>query len=841
LRPANEAPAQDGLRADDLRVGDLRVERDELLLAADEDEAVDDDAGEPLDAELTATARPVPRRAPRLSRAAARSEAEDGGTPVPRPSGRPSAERTAGTNQVDGAGHTGDIDANSGGDANDDDAEGADVAGGVDDAQGAGDAELVRDTDDSVDIDEGGSVAADEVSQADMNTPSDVMTDGVQTADDVQAADDVSRAGTDVATLPGDASDVVADDREAPAPAAAAVSVAPTPAEPPAPTAAAAPTAAPAPAPAEASDDESPLSDVPAAGSPSVEAPRGRRAARSEQDEDSTPTPDLLSAVERLRSHVATLNLHLDVEDVTEARKEHEGIVSQLDDYVIPRLRRKDAPLLAVIGGSTGAGKSTLTNSIVRREVSRSGVLRPTTRSPVLVHHPHDSGAFLSQRILPRLTRVTSEAPEPMQPIDPSAPRITGLRLVPHDGMTPGMAIIDAPDIDSLVETNRDLAVQLLQAADLWIFVTTAARYADAMPWQMLRQAAERGVAVAVVLDRVPPEALAELRVHLAQRLGERGLGGAPLFVIPETQPVDGFLPEEVVRPLQQWLRRVAGDERSRTMIAGRTLKGVLASLPERTLRLADAADAQALAWYKLKQEVDAVFEPARDRLLRSMTDGSLISGEVAARWQEFVADGEFVRRLDGAPGTLAERVSAAVQRDGEVTEPLDVPVTEAIAATVTAAVRAATEAVTSRWRRFPFGVALAERPVPEFEATLERSVRDWRVQVSAAVTSAAQKREQPVDEETAADVLFVVAVDERADAAQAADSIGAARRILGRFLGDDEVRSMVADARSDLVARAAVVLDQERQRLEKLLTGGSATARGESLRAAAAVLGEAR
>jgi len=174
---------------------------------------------------------------------------------------------------------------------------------------------------------------------------------------------------------------------------------------------------------------------------------------------------DLVTAVERLRMQVATLSLTLDVPEVVAARREREGLLSQLDDYLLPRLRRRDAPLLAVIGGSTGAGKSTLTNSLVRRMVSRSGVLRPTTRSPVLVHHPFDSGAFLSQRILPRLTRVTSEAPEPLQPIDPNAPRITGLRLVPHDGLAPGMAIIDAPDIDSLVETNRDLAVQLLQAA----------------------------------------------------------------------------------------------------------------------------------------------------------------------------------------------------------------------------------------------------------------------------------------------------------------------------------------------------------------------------------------
>ena len=35
--------------------------------------------------------------------------------------------------------------------------------------------------------------------------------------------------------------------------------------------------------------------------------------------------------------------------------------------------------------------------------------------------------------------------------------------------------------------TTGDLAATLLAGADLWIFVTTAARYADAVPWEHLR------------------------------------------------------------------------------------------------------------------------------------------------------------------------------------------------------------------------------------------------------------------------------------------------------------------------------------------------------------------
>jgi Dynamin family len=578
--------------------------------------------------------------------------------------------------------------------------------------------------------------------------------------------------------------------------------------------------------------------------------------AQTRPNDDLQPiAPDLLSSVERLRVQVATLSLTLDVEEVAAARHEREGILSQLDDYLLPRLRRRDAPLLAVIGGSTGAGKSTLTNSIVRREVSRSGVLRPTTRSPVLVHHPYDSGAFLSQRILPRLTRVTSEAPEPLQPVDPNAPRITGLRLVPHDGLAPGLAIIDAPDIDSLVETNRDLAVQLLQAADLWIFVTTAARYADAMPWQMLRQAADRGAAVAVVLDRVPPEAMQELRVHLATMLRDRGLGGAPLFTIPEARTIDGFLPEPVVAPLQQWLRRVAGDSRSRTMIANRTLKGVLGSLPARGQLLAAAADAQAVGWQQLRDEVDDVFGVARLRLLASLIDGSLVRGEVLARWQEFIADGEFVRRLDSGAFKLADRVNAVVRRDPEAAQPLDVPVTEGIAASIRASTRAATEAVLARWRRYPFGAALLaarghQVSASDVEARLARAVRDWRLEVSSRIAIAVEEAtasapQARVDLQTAADVLFVIIVDERSEQGEdgkSAGTLAAGRRIVESFLGAEPVRFLVADARADLVSRAAVLLDAERRRMERLLESTDAAAgRGDALRTALQLLEAAR
>src|SRR3954462_4784250 len=95
-----------------------------------------------------------------------------------------------------------------------------------------------------------------------------------------------------------------------------------------------------------------------------------------------------------------------------------------------------------------------------------------------------------------------------------------------------GLAILDAPDVDSVVEENRELAAELLAAADLWLFVTSAARYADQVPWEFLRQAAERSTAVAIVLDRTPEDAVQPVPPHLARLLASRGLKASPLFVV---------------------------------------------------------------------------------------------------------------------------------------------------------------------------------------------------------------------------------------------------------------------------------------------------------------------
>ena len=89
----------------------------------------------------------------------------------------------------------------------------------------------------------------------------------------------------------------------------------------------------------------------------------------------------LIDALARLREDVATVRLDLELPGAGEARRVRDDLAAQVNDYLLPRLRQMDAPVLMVVGGSTGAGKSTLVNSLVGAVVSAAGVLRPTTRA----------------------------------------------------------------------------------------------------------------------------------------------------------------------------------------------------------------------------------------------------------------------------------------------------------------------------------------------------------------------------------------------------------------------------------------------------------------------------
>ena len=294
----------------------------------------------------------------------------------------------------------------------------------------------------------------------------------------------------------------------------------------------------------------------------------------------------LLESARAVHREIRAVTISLDTPGSAAAREQITHIVRQLNDHLLPRIEHLDAPALVVVGGSTGAGKSLIVNSLVGSEVSRSGVLRPTTRSPVLVHHSSDKAWFSDTTILPELARITGAHSDTSSPGD----IIRELRLVQSDTLPDGIAVLDAPDIDSIDAANRAMAAQLLAAADVWIFVTTAARYADAVPWGFLHSARDRGTPLVVVLNRVPAPAKAEIETHLQQLLTDNGLASATMFTIEEQPLESAFLSAPSIGPLRSWVARLGADAESRAAIVRQSLRGSVSELMVRAAVIADTA-----------------------------------------------------------------------------------------------------------------------------------------------------------------------------------------------------------------------------------------------------------
>ena len=562
-----------------------------------------------------------------------------------------------------------------------------------------------------------------------------------------------------------------------------------------------------------------------------------------------TQAPEsVLDALGVLRERVDAVQLPLELPNAPAARRTRREVVAQLDDYVLPRLREIDAPLLAVVGGSTGAGKSTLVNAVVGRPISETGVLRPTTRAPVLAFHPEDADWFTGNRILPDLARVTaSDLAEP-----------GSLLLVPDDAVPQGLALLDAPDIDSVVTENRQLARELLAAADLWLFVTTAARYADAVPWDLLRAAVDRSAAVAVVLDRVPAGAEDEVRRHFASMLSEHGLGTAPLFVVGETTvDENGMLPAGHAEPVSAWLHGLASDSAARAEVVRRTLDGAVGGIVRKSPPLAEAADGQRAVAGRLRTAAEQEYSEAVAAVARATRDGSLLRGEVLARWQEFVGTGDFFRSLEETVGRLRDRVAAYLRGRPQPAAEVEEAIEHGLQALLIDEADRAAERVDAAWRADPAGRALLgdddlSRSSEDFSGAAAEQVRAWQGAVLDLVRTEGQDkrftaRVLSFGVNGLAIALMIVVFASTAGLTGAEIGIAGGTAVVGQKLleaifGDQAIRRLAEAARADLRRRADALMAGQRARFTGRLDGlGLEVAAGQALREALVRVGQAR
>jgi len=560
-----------------------------------------------------------------------------------------------------------------------------------------------------------------------------------------------------------------------------------------------------------------------------------------------TADANLPTALRELAAALRAADLPLAVPGRDEAAAAARELVDQVEDYLLPRLDRMDAPLLMVVGGSTGAGKSTLVNSLAGADVSPSGVLRPTTRSPVLVCHPDDVGWFEGDRVLGGMSRTRGTSSTP-----------GSLQLVPTQALPAGLALLDSPDIDSVVEANRALSRQLLAAADAWLFVTTAARYADAVPWELLQAARDRGTALSLVLDRVAAEAVDEVASHLRTMIAERGLDGAELLVVEEVELADGRLPAAALAPVRSWLDDLAADAQARSALVRRTLTGALDSLPRRTAVVTRALAEQADTAEGLRDDAGHAYARGLDEIDEAVRSGSLLRGEVLARWHDVIGTGEFMRALESRLGRLRDRVRSLVTGTPAAEAELRTAVESSVDAVVYAAADRAAERAASAWRGRPAGRALLEGGARLDAASADLlprtrdEVRAWQGEVFELVSREAAGKRSTARVASlgvnGAGLVVMIAVFAHtggltgAEVAVAGGTSAVGQRLLEALLGDQAVRTLAEQAREDLLRRTRALLAEEQTRYDALLADTAPVAAGrERLEAAVDALERAR
>ena len=376
---------------------------------------------------------------------------------------------------------------------------------------------------------------------------------------------------------------------------------------------------------------------------------RGPR--RLDVTEHATPDADarLPEVAERLAA-LASERFGLLAQANADATRRAAQLRDHLSGHVLPRARSLDAPLLVLLIGPTGAGKSSLLNTLVGFAASPSGVIRPTTREVVVLTRPGARDSLLGEGL-------------PLSVL--AADR---LRLIESDDVPEGIALVDSPDVDSIEHANRELTDRLAEAADLGIFVTTATRYADRVPWEVLARARDRGLPLVVVVNRMPEVESDRSTVleDVARLLAEAGIQIEDLELVPIPEgavapSIDGLEPASVA-PVRRRIEALGADRAARRALAARALAGSLAGLAPLADRVADDLEHEAIEADALRRFAAHAFESEAATLRERLATGTFLRAEALRQWQVFVGADEITRFFSTGIGKLRGTLSALIR-----------------------------------------------------------------------------------------------------------------------------------------------------------------------------------
>jgi energy-coupling factor transporter ATP-binding protein EcfA2 len=492
-----------------------------------------------------------------------------------------------------------------------------------------------------------------------------------------------------------------------------------------------------------------------------------------------------------------------------------------LEGFVRPRVADLDAPLLVLLLGPTGAGKSSLLNTIAGAEVSKAGVLRPTTKDAVLYASESDSRRILDSG---RLGAVAKER----------------LRLAETPARADGVAVIDAPDIDSVERDNRELADLLVELSDLCVFVTTATRYADLVPWEVLGRVRERGLPLMVVLNRVPPDADDRAAVVAdAQRLLREKDTTELVDVIAidegDVDPRVSGLSRDKAKPLLDRIEHLEAAADERRAVAAQALAGALRGLAPLAHTIADDLEHEAIDADALVRIAASMYGSELSSLKLVLQGGLILREEVLRRWNDFVGADQVARFISSGIGRLRAIVLTAFR--AKPVAPVTAVEAEMTTTLEALALRHATEAArrtATAWSERPEAASLvASNPAlwsasgrfgPEIRERLDawmRSIVDDVRAHAGRKRAVAQIAALGVNAVAIAVMLAVFVQTAGLTGAEVGIAAGTAflnQKLLEAIFGEGAMSELINNARTRLEALVTALFEEERKRFDGLV-----------------------
>ncbi|MGZ4475447.1 MAG: ABC transporter, partial [Nocardioides sp.] len=279
----------------------------------------------------------------------------------------------------------------------------------------------------------------------------------------------------------------------------------------------------------------------------------------------------------------------------------------------------------------------------------------------------------------------------------------------------------------------------------------------------------------------------------------------------------------------------LADDVSARQAVVAQTLDGAVRALTFNVHPVADAAAQQADALVRLRSDAESAYARARTDIMAATADGTLLRGEVLARWQEYVGTGELLKSLENKVGKLRDRMVGALKGKPQQADRVSVAVESGLELLILEHAEAAAERAESAWQQTEAGRGLLAdapgdlgRASRALRSKAERAVRDWQHDVLEMV------RTEGEDKKSTARVLaygvnglgvalMVVTFANTAGLTGAEVGIAGGTAVVGQKLleavfGDQAVRDLAHRARTALELRVDALLDEEEGRYTGVL-----------------------